>query len=217
MLLMVSALLAAACIAGILFLSESLWKRFKLPEEVARKIVHISAGSFIAFLPFWVDYTWIKFLAIGFILVNVVNHFTNTFQSIRSVRRKSIGDILLGAGVFIVALFEPPAWLFAISILQVSLADGLAAVVGVSYKKKTGTYYLFGQPKTFAGSITFLLTSMLIMIISLQVVAYFADPLSLWPVVIMLPLLLMCAENLAVYGTDNLVLPLMTLYVLSLL
>jgi dolichol kinase len=217
MLFMVSALIAVLVIAAILAFSEFAWKRFDLPEEVARKFVHITAGSFIAFLPFWVDYTWIKILAVGFIIVNLINHYTNTFHAIRAVRRKSAGDILFGAGVLAVALFEPPAWLFAVSILQVSLADGLAAIAGVTYGEKRGKYYLFGQPKSIIGSVVFLICSMLILAITFTTAEYFADPLAMWPVVAMLPLLLMCAENLSVYGTDNLVLPLVTFTVLSLL
>jgi dolichol kinase len=213
---MIQAVLAAFVIAVILFVSEWGWKRSKFKDEVARKFVHIVSGSFIAFLPFWVDYTWIKVLAIGFVVANIVNRYTNWFHAIHAVPRKSWGDVLFGVGVLAVALFEPPPWLFAASILQVSLADGLAAVTGVTYGKTHGQYFLFGQPKSVIGSVTFLATSLLITALALVMHNYFANPLGLWPLIIMLPLLLACAENLAVYGTDNLVLPLLTLWALSL-
>jgi dolichol kinase len=216
MLLMIAACIAALVIAAILVLSELVWKKFGFQEELARKLVHITTGTFIAFLPFWVDYNWIKILALGFIVVNCINHFARIFPSILSVRRKSMGDILFGVGVLAVALFEPPAWLFAVSVLQVAISDGLAAVAGVTYGKKSGRYHLLGQPKSIIGSSTFLVSSMIILALTFATVGYFADPISMWPVVIMLPLLLACVENLAVFGTDNLALPLVTLYVLSL-
>lgn len=213
---MVNALIAAAGIAAILVISEIAWKRTHLQDELARKFVHISSGLFIATLGFWVDYTWIMVLAVGFVVANVINRYTNYFHAINAVKRKSWGDVLFGVGVFAVAYFEPSAWLFAAAILQVSLADGLAAVAGVTYGKKHGRYYLFGQPKSVIGSTVFLIASCVVIVFVLSLDNYYADPVALWPVAIMLPLLLVCIENLAVYGTDNVFLPLVTLGILSL-
>lgn len=214
---MINAVLAAAGIALILIASEIAWKRARIYDELARKFVHISSGIFIAFLPFWVEYRWIMVLAVGFVIANIINRYTNFFHAIHAVKRKSWGDVLFGVGVFIVAFFEPNPWFFTASILQVSLADGLAAVAGVTYGRSHGRYYLFGQPKSVVGSAIFLVTSFSILTGLLLVDSYFADPFSLWPMVVMLPLLLVSLENLAVYGTDNVVLPVATLAVLSLL
>lgn len=213
---MFAAFLSVVFIAFVLIASELLWKRIKVHPELARKFVHIVCGVFIAFLPFWISYRWIMILAVGFVAVNLVNHKTNIFHAIRAVRRKSWGDVLFGVGVFAVAAFQPPAWLFAIAILQVSLADGLAAVFGVTFGEKYGKYYLFTQPKTILGSIVFILVSATILVFGLSMASYFADPWQLWPLVAMLPLFLVCIENIAVFGLDNLALPLATLGVLSL-
>ncbi|MDQ3123400.1 MAG: hypothetical protein M3Q14_01805 [bacterium] len=212
---MVNAFLAAVCIAGILTLSELAWRRMKIKGEWARKAVHIIAGTFIAFLPFWVDYQWIKVLATGFVLVNLINRYTNFFHAIHAVKRKSWGEVLFGVGVFMVALFEPSPWLFAASIMQVSIADGLAALAGVTYGHKHGEYYLFGQPKTYVGSGVFILSSILILLSLFLFNNYYAEPLSLWPVLVMLPIVLVSFENIAVYGLDNIVLPLVALGVLN--
>ena len=214
---MINAILAAAGIAVILALSEVAWKKAHIRDEIARKFVHITCGVFIAFLPFWVSYGWIMVLAVGFVIANIVNRYVNFFHAIHSVRRKSWGDVLFGVGVFAVAIFQPDPWIFAMAILQVSLADGLAALVGVTYGKKRGRYYLFTQPKSVIGSATFLVVSMLILIVGVSASSYFADPIQMYPVFIMLPLMLVCIENLAVFGADNLALPLATLFVLSLL
>lgn len=214
---MVQAILAAIIIAAILGLSEIAWKKSHIRGELARKFVHITCGVFIAFLPFWVDYSWIMLLAIGFVIANVVNRYVDFFHAIHSVRRKSWGDVLFGVGVFFVAYFEPSPWIFAVAVLQVSLADGLAALAGVTYGDKHGKYYLFTQPKSIVGSAVFLVTSMLILLVALVASDYIVDPLQLWPLLVMLPLMLVCIENLAVFGGDNLALPLVTLAVLSLL
>jgi dolichol kinase len=214
---MLNALLAAVCIAIILAISEYSWKRIKIDDELARKFVHITAGVFIAFLPFWVTYEWIMVLAVGFIVVNFVNRYVNFFHAIHAVKRKSWGDVLFGVGVFIVAYFQPPAWIFAAAILQVSLADGFAAVAGVTYGKKHGKYYLFGQPKSVIGSVVFFLTSFIILTIVLSFDPYFASVLTIMPFIFMLSLMLVCIENLAIYGLDNVALPVATLISLSLL
>lgn len=214
---MIQAILAAAIIAAILGLSEVAWKKARIRGEVARKFVHITSGVFIAFLPFWVDYNWIKILAVGFVIANIVNRYVDFFHAIHSVRRKSWGDVLFGVGVFAVAWFEPSAWIFTLAILQVSLADGLAAVAGVTYGDKHGKYYLFTQPKSIIGSSVFLVVSAVILAVGFVMSSYIADPLQMWPVLVMLPLMLVCIENMAVFGADNLALPLATLAVLSLL
>ena len=64
---MIQAILATIVIAVILLMSEYLWRTLHIKGEFARKFVHIIAGSFIAFLPFWVSYGWIAVLAVGFI------------------------------------------------------------------------------------------------------------------------------------------------------
>lgn len=215
--LMFQAFLVVLFLAAILVASEILWKRIKVHPELARKFVHITCGTFISFLPFWVSYRWIVVLSIGFILVNLINHKTNVFHAIKSVRRKSWGDVLFGVGVFVLALLEPAPWLFTTSMLMVSLADGLAAVFGVTYGEKYGKkYYLLSQPKTLIGSIVFLTIALFILLIGMLSSRYFAEPLVLWPMLVMLPLLLVCVENLAVYGLDNVALPLVTVGILSL-
>lgn len=213
---MFQAIVAAVIISAILGLSEVAWNKFNLRGELARKFVHITCGVFIAFLPFWVSYQWIMVLAVGFVLANIANRYLDFFHAIHSVRRKSWGDVLFGVGVFAVAWFQPSPWVFAVALLQVSLADGLAAVAGVTYGKKHGKYYLFTQPKTVIGSSVFLAVSIVILTLGIVMSSYIADPMEMWPLIVMLPLMLVCVENLAVFGLDNLALPLVTLGVLSL-
>lgn len=213
---MLNALIATIIIFVILVGSEVFWKRTKIHPEIARKSVHILAGTFVAFLPFWNSWFWVQVLAVAFTLVNFANHKLNVFHAIGSVRRQSWGDVLFGVGVLAVALFEPDKWLFAMSMLQVSLADGFAAVAGVTYGDKHGKYYLFGQPKSIVGSTAFVVTSMLIFTMGFSLSPYFASTLQLVPAIVMMPLLLVCVENLAVLGWDNVFLPVVTLGILSL-
>ncbi|MCA9348438.1 hypothetical protein KC867_03445 [Candidatus Saccharibacteria bacterium] len=213
---MFNAFLATSFIGLVLFGSEFAWKRISVSDEFARKFVHIICGTFIAFLPFWVSYNWVIILAIGFIVVNIFNRYLHFFHAINAVRRKSWGDVLFGVGVLIAALFRPDTWLFAMAIMQVSLADGLAGLIGVTYGQKKGRYYLLSQPKSVIGSLTFLATSIGVMIVGIGFSTYFVDSIQMLPVIVMLPLVLTCIENISVFGMDNITLPLATLFILNL-
>lgn len=213
---MINAIMAVLVLATILLVSEIAWKKAKIRDEIARKFVHISTGVFISFLPFWVEYKWIIVIAIGLIVGNIINRYISVFHAIHTVRRKSWGDVLMGVGVLILALFQPSPWIFTVSMLQVSLADGLAALIGVSFARDKGKYYLFAQPKSFIGSFTFLVSSIAILAVGIIFSRYFVGLATAWPLLVMLPIMLVCVENISVFGTDNLTLPLFTLFVLSL-
>jgi phytol kinase len=215
--LMLHAIIAAACVGAILLLSEFAWRRLGLRGELARKFVHITAGTFIAFLPFWISYGWIAWLGLAFIIGNIINRFTKLFNSVHSVKRVTWGDIFFGLAITLCALIEPSKWIFMAAILQVALADGLAAVMGVAIVKFKGSYQVLGHYKTVAGTAVFFGTSALILIATLVFDPSFASPMSQWPLVLLLALLLTAIENIGLYGFDNLLLPLAVVYILSLL
>lgn len=206
-------IVALFIIALILVLSEILWRHKIIKQEIARKFVHILAGSFIAFLPFYLGYTEVKYLAVGFLAVNLVNHFTKIFNAIHAVDRKTWGDVLFSLAILILSILAPSKWIFAGAILNVALADGLAAVFGSKLKKHE--YKVFGVKKSLPGSLAFLITSTLILsgllvFNDLGLSNYFA---ALW----LVPLALTGLENVSILNTDNLVLPVGFIFFISLL
>ena len=209
--LMINACIATLAIFVLLVLSEFLWRKAHIRGEFARKFVHIIAGSFIAFLPFWVSYGWLSLLAIGFILANVLNRYTQLFHAIHAITRKSWGDLLFGIGILICSLIRPNRWLFAGAILQVALADGMAAVVGSHYSKRR--YRMFDHYKSPIGTLTFCLCSLLISILALMVGNLGGH--NVIEVLIAVPLLMTLFENVSGYGTDNIFLPLGYLLVMQ--
>lgn len=200
---MTSAVLATLAIALILVVSEYLWRKMRIKGEIARKFVHIIAGSFIAFLPFWVSYGWITVLSIGFIAANFVNHYTPIFHAIHAIKRRSWGDLLFGVGIFMCAVVKPNKWIFAGAILQVAFADGLAAVIGSTYSKRK--YRIFDHYKSVLGSFTFLASSMLISLLVVYVGGYVSS--NAIAALILIPSGLTVLENISGYGTDNVILP----------
>lgn len=199
---MIHAFLAALIIGLILIISEVLWRRLKIRGEIARKFVHIIAGTYIAFLPFWIGYGWMSMLALGFIAANLLNRYTPIFHAIHAVSRRSWGDLFFGVGILIVSLLRPNKWLFAGAILQVALADGFAAIVGLRYSKKM--YYVLGHPKSIIGTCTYFVISMLIVLLTVSAGNLHISGM-VYPVV---PALMAALENVSGYGTDNAILPL---------
>ena len=204
---MIRAIYATIVIAAILGMSEYLWRQLHIKGEFARKFVHIIAGTFIAFLPFWVSYGWIAVLAVGFIAANILNRYTPVFHAIHAITRRSWGDLLFGIGILVCALIEPNRWLFAGAILQVALADGLAAVVGTHYSKHR--YKIFDHYKSPIGTLTYYFSSVAIAILVLLVGNLGGH--NVFAVIVLIPLIMTLFENISGYGTDNVVLPLVFL------
>lgn len=201
---MVHAASAVIIIAFILCLSEILWRKAHIKGEFARKFVHIIAGCFIAFLPFWLSYGWIELLSVGFIVANILNRYTPLFHAIHAITRKSWGDLFFGVGILLAASVRPNKWIFAAAILQVALADGLAAIVGSHYGKHK--YKLFDHYKSPIGTLTFMVTSFFVTLIVL-VLSNFHLQHSQVLVLTIIPLAMTILENISGYGTDNVVLP----------
>lgn len=200
--LMLDILVISITLAVILFVSEMLWKAKGLEGELARKFVHVLSGSVIAFLPFFISYTWVAILGAGFIVANLVNRYKPIFHAIHSVGRKSWGDLFFGLVVILLALLKPDKWLFVCAVLQVAVADGFAALVGA--KAKNGEYKVLGSKKTIVGTLTFLVFSVVITAFVAGVGGY--DPGA--ATVVFVACVLTMLENISGIGTDNITLPL---------
>ena len=85
------------------------------------------------------------------------------------------------------------------AILQMSLADGFAAVVGTRFGNNT-RYMVLGHTKSIHGTLTFLVVSIAILIVF---TAFSGIILSL-PVILGIAVAASLVENISVEGIDNL-------------
>ena len=210
---MIGPLIGVGGIFCILVASEYLWRNKSLGGEGSRKFVHILSGSFIAFWPFFMTFGQIQLLSVALLLVVVASKSLRFFMSIRGVGRQTYGEMLFPVGICVAATIARSDWVFAASILHLSLADGFAALVGVRFLKHT-RYQVFGQTKTLVGTAVFYSFSLLI-----TAAAMLLDPASygnLAPfIVFWLPLMATIAENVAAYGSDNLLVPILVASILT--
>jgi phytol kinase len=108
------------------------------------------------------------------------------------------------------AFISNDQWIFAAAMLHLSLADGLAAVIGLAYGENS-SYRILGRTKSLAGSLAFFFTSISIMIWYVAFSGAAANAVNL----LWLPVVATVAENLSGEGTDNLVIPLLVALVLT--
>ncbi|HET6924364.1 MAG TPA: hypothetical protein VFH39_00855 [Candidatus Saccharimonadales bacterium] len=204
------AILLTAFAIFIILLGSELWWRSRHPhDEFSRKFIHITVGSFVAFWPFFLSWQQIRLLAVGFIIVVLLSKWLNIFQAIHSVQRPTWGEIYFAIVVGLITYVTHSKAIYATALLQMSLADGLAAVIGVRYGKRH-RYFVFGHPKSLAGTLTFFVVSLAILLgYSLH-----SHHLSAAYIVV-LSLLSALVENLAVGGLDNLIVPLVVAVVLT--
>jgi dolichol kinase len=196
--------LAVIAVLAVLLIAEYL-SRFKgVHSELTRKFVHILVGMFVAFWPFFLGWGQIQFLSIAFLVVVGLSVKFHIFRSIHAVERNTMGEVLFALVIGILALIVTNKWVFAASMLHLSLADGLAAVVGLGWGDHN-KYKILGHTKSIAGSLTFFFVSILIMVWY----SYFSHRPADAAILIGLPVIATAVENIAIRGTDNLAIPLL--------
>jgi dolichol kinase len=206
------------CIFGLLALlitTELLGKHKILKGEYLRKFFHITAGSFIAFWPWLVSWRTIQVLAVGMLAVMIAGRFFGNHRYHGRVRRVTYGDMFFALAILICSFITTNSIFFALAILEVALADGLAAIVGISYGKQWG-YKAFGYSKTVIGTMVFWIITVEILtagVLASHDVFTYGD---YFYILLLMPPVLTLLENLAVLGIDNLIIPILTIAILRL-
>jgi phytol kinase len=194
----------------ILLLAEYLSRYRGVHSELTRKLVHTLVGVFVAFWPFFLSWRQIQMLSVAFLLVVLISIKLNIFGSIHAVKRNVMGEVLFAMIIGILAFISTDEWIFTAAMLHLSLADGLAAIIGLAYGDKN-SYKVLGETRSLAGSLTFFFTSSIIMLF--YTIAGNADYSGM--TLIGLPVIATIAENFAIKGTDNLIIPLLVAFTLT--
>ena len=202
-----------ACLIGILVLliiAELLGKRRILKGEYHRKFLHIAAGSFIATWPWLISWRWIEVIGLVMVLFMIANRYIAVFDYHGWIGRANYGDIFMALAVFLTATLTHNKIFFALALLEVAVADGLAAVTGKSYEKNWG-YQIFGHKKTVIGSMVFWIATVCIFGAGLLPAHDVISFQNYFIILLLVPPIFTLAENVSVFGLDNLVLPVLTI------
>lgn len=186
-------------------------KRFNLAPEISRKIIHISLGLTTLSFPWIFHETWpvwlMSIVSIGLLLILRYSKLRNNLgASLHSVNRHSFGEICFPLSVAILfQLSHQEPVFYIISILVLTLADALAALIGVYYGK--AHYDASEGIKSFEGSFFFFITAFLCIQIPLLLMTDFSN-VNIILVAFFIALLITLCEAVSWQGLDNLFIPL---------
>ena len=209
---MIKLLVVAVIVFGLLLIAEYLWRVKHYYSEITRKFVHITVGTFAAFWPWILSRSQIELMALAFLAVIILSRLFTVFSSIHIIGRKTVGEIFFALSIGGVALITPNRYIFMAAILQLSLADGLAAIIGTSFGRRF-RYSIFGLRKSLVGSLTFLVCSLAILVVYFSI----SHASGALPTIIWLPLVATVLENVGIHGSDNVLVPITVAIVLRLL
>lgn len=188
----------------VLLAAEHLARHTNLHAELTRKFVHMIVGTFVAFWPFFLTWREIELLSLAFLAVVVISVKFTIFKSIHTVPRRAFGEISFAMVIGFLALFSSSAEIFMAAMLCLSIGDALAAIVGLLYGENN-QYKVFGKTKSVAGSAAFFVTTVLVMVLYVTITSNSASIMNLF----VIPVLATVTENVAVNGSDNLIMPLL--------
>lgn len=207
---------------GILILYGEFLRRKKfITGELARKFVHTTTGTWAALWPIFLDLKSIAVLAVFLTVGALLLRFLLPLKTIYSIKRLSVGEILIGIGIAVSAWFSESGSVFSAAVLIISWSDSVAAIVGTTYGKKN-SFKIFKSKKSVTGSSAFFITTLGI------IFGYYLYEYNLFTSIASINLstaitysigisfILTLAELTGVYGSDNLTVPILSVIILNL-
>jgi dolichol kinase len=143
------------------------------------------------------------------------NYYFGVFNYQKRIGRVSYGDIFLALAVLLSSILTHNKIFFALAILEVAVADGLAALAGNSYGKEWA-YKVLGYRKTLIGTMVFWIATASILTPGLLAAHDIFSFTDYYYLLLLLPPALTLIENVAIFGIDNLIIPVFLIVVLRL-
>ncbi len=203
-------ILTVLVIFGLLVGSEWWWRKRRPHDEFSRKFIHIVVGSIAAFWPFYLAWGWIVALSAAFVVVILLSRYLGIFKSLHAVERPTWGEVYFAVAVGALAFVTHQPWIYAVALLHMSLADGMAAIIGVTWGKET-QYKVLGHTKSVIGSMTFFVISVGLLTGYSMITMHRIDGV----LILGLAAAATAIENIGGYGLDNLLIPLLIGVVLT--
>lgn len=198
-----------AFLGGVILLAEVLNRIMTSEVELTRKVVHIGAGNVILIawwfhIPAWIGMSAAAIAAI----IALLSYFVPILPSINSVGRKSLGTFFyaVSMGILIAGFFPQTPEYAAIGILTMAWGDGMAALIGQDLGRHP--YKVFGNTKSWEGSLTMAIVSYLICWQILLVTQ--GNLWQIWLISLMVSAIATSLEAISKLGIDNLTVPLVS-------
>ncbi|HSM36344.1 MAG TPA: hypothetical protein VK837_08115 [Longimicrobiales bacterium] len=209
--------LRAAAVGGAflaIFAAAEAWRRWgDPPAEWSRKLVHFAGGLLVLAFPWIFTSRWtVAALVAVFAGLIWATRRLGLLQSVHGVDRKTEGGLFYPLAV--VALFtlayDRPV-LYLISALTLVGSDAAAALLGSAYGRTT--YAVEEDSRSLEGSAAFFLATFLAVHVPLLLMTPVDRDVSVL-LAVQVALLVTLFEGVSLWGSDNLLIPLSTLYLL---
>jgi phytol kinase len=207
----VAVVAVALALLGLLAGLRLLRQRFALHPELARKLSHLGFGLITLTFP-WIFHSAVPVIVVSAIAIGsllalrfVPSLRASVGEAVHGVDRSSLGDLYFPIAVSGLFLLADGNWvLYTLPLLTLTLADAVAALIGVSYGrlKYDGT----DGRKSIEGSLAFFLVSFLAIHIPLLLFTTTGRAESLL-IGLTFGVLVMLLEAVAWRGLDNLFIP----------
>lgn len=194
----------------------------KKGKEASRKFIHIMLGNWwIIAMCFFTNVWFAAFVPATFVIINYISYKKDIIKVMERDEQDGFGTIYYALSLLILAIvsfgiFKIPALGLAPTLIM-AYGDGLAAIIGKSVKSKK--YKLGETKKSFAGSLTMFLISLILIAGYLWFThtAVFWKSAH-WPLIsLMMAFCITALEAVSGKGTDNITVPLSTLAMLILI
>ena len=205
-------LLILAVLLGLMLVLRRVQRRYSPHPELIRKLLHVSMGLITLSFP-WLFHSALPVVTLAVLAVGwmaLLKFYpplrTQLGTVLGGVGRQSLGEIYFPisiALIFVLAQDDP--LLYAIPMLLLTLADAVAAMIGVRYGRLH--YKTADGQKTAEGSITFFMVAFFSAHVPLLLLSQTGRAETLL-IAVILGLLVMLLEAIAWRGLDNLFIPL---------
>ena len=210
--------IAYAYVFIVIGLAEGLRRWRGYSNNFTRKFIHIGVGMLSWLVPFLFTSPW-PFVGacLTFAVLNIFDWRYGFFSSMASSNRTNLGTVYfpLAAAVVALVFWDHPPLLVA-ALMPLTWGDGLASVVGQKYG--TRIYTVFGHKRSFQGSAGFFVIGGFFTWLALWLVPGSPDitALSAIPPALVVISATTLAEAVSPWGLDNLIIPAVSILVLSL-
>lgn len=177
-----------------LLLIELIARKYQINPELSRKTAHLVGSISSIFLIYICNFNEIALIAGLFTFGMIVLRKYKALKSLYKINRRSWGEIAFTLGVMLTAMLAQLDKVYIVTILILGLSDTIANLIGT----KWGGLKILNTKKTYVGSISFALTTSLILFL-----AGFTTE-----TVIIVSLLATITEAFSTNGADNITIPL---------
>jgi len=203
-------LLSFAYVLFALAAADLLRRYGRVPVAATRKIVHIAVGMWVfPTLLLFEHWTWALLPPLAFAVLNALSLRFRFFTAIE-VAERTLGTVLFPLSfALLLGLFWPLGRpeVAAAGLMAMTWGDAMASIVGETFGRRG--YLVWGQRKTWLGSVACFSWTTLAVTLTLRLLGWYDAPLALLHAALA-GLVATVAEALSPKGADNLFVPLAT-------